>query len=51
MPLCYLCDREGVRYEAHLDYDFTPMVRLCEGCARREREWGSIVWIRRVPGR
>jgi hypothetical protein len=43
---CYHCDTAEARYEAHLDYDCTPVVLLCEECAIREREWDSVVWIR-----
>jgi hypothetical protein len=43
---CYDCDLREARYEAHLDYDLTPVVLLCEDCARWERDWDSVVWIR-----
>ena len=45
---CYVCDEAEARYEAHLDHDLTPVVLLCDDCARRERVWGSVVWIRLI---
>jgi hypothetical protein len=46
---CYQCDHVAAVYEAHLDHDCTPVVLLCEACARWERECGSVVWIRAHP--
>jgi hypothetical protein len=45
-PRCYSCDEAEAAYEAHVDYDLTPVYLLCEQCAIRERAWGSVVWIR-----
>ena len=43
---CYGCDVAAAAYEAHLDWDATPVVLLCHACAAWEREQGSVVWIR-----
>jgi hypothetical protein len=43
---CYRCDHATAAYEAHLDWDCTPVVLLCEACAHWERECGSVIWIR-----
>lgn len=44
---CYSCDELEAAYEAHLAHDSTPVVLLCEACARWERAGDSVVWIRR----
>jgi hypothetical protein len=43
---CYGCDQAEARYEAHLDWDATPVVLLCDTCAIWERDADSVVWIR-----
>ena len=43
---CYCCDHAGAAYEAHLDWDTTPVVLLCHACAAWERAAGSVIWIR-----
>jgi hypothetical protein len=45
---CYHCETAEARYEAYLDYEFTPIVLLCEECAQLERAWGAVIWIRTI---
>jgi hypothetical protein len=45
---CYACDQADARYEAHLDWDTTPVVLLCDACAIWERSAGSVIWIRNL---
>lgn len=47
---CYGCDQAEARYEAHLDWDATPVVLLCDPCAIWERSAGSVIWIRTLAG-
>ena len=43
---CYGCDQAEAMYEAHLDYDATPVLLLCDACAIWERDVNSVIWIR-----
>jgi hypothetical protein len=48
MRRCYGCGHAEARYEAHLDWDATPVVLLCDACAIWERSAGSVIWIRTI---
>ena len=47
---CYSCDTAEALYEAHVNYDLTPIYLLCEECAIRERASGDVEWIRTRKG-
>ena len=45
---CYLCNARPVAYEACLDYDLTPVIKMCAECLAFERADESVVWARSV---